>query len=330
MAQSASIVNKPVTYGDVEYQFSVETTKEGLILTIKDMDHLQTFISADPIPSSRILMVEIESALDRKHQRKFELGITKEGVDFIFVVDDPFRPVKESFSLKKQKKDKDEEMRERVERVERKLKKLEKSVAAFIEKEEKAIEQEKKMAEEKKFRDQFGLAGDHLEALAKLLDKDFTKSSKLLFRASRDGFSNSSFHSRCDNKGSVLILAKTATGYVFGGYTAQSWTSGGQYIQDPNAFLFALADPNGSKKSEKCVPYQNLGNGVYHNAGYGPTFGGGHDLYINLDSMASSYSNLGYTYRAPNGVQYGNQNAQAYLAGSYNGWTLSELEVYQI
>lgn len=47
---------------------------------------------------------------------------------------------------------------------------------------------------------------------------------------------------------------------------------------------------------------------MYFNAGYGPSWGGGHDLHIcnNANTVGSSYSNLGYTYEGPNGKAYGN------------------------
>ena len=65
---------------------------------------------------------------------------------------------------------------------------------------------------------------------------------------------------------------------------------------------------------------------------YGPTFGGGHDLYIadNANMCTSSYSNLGHTYAIPPGQgTTGSVKAQTFLAGTYN-FTPVELEVYSI
>ena len=45
----------------------------------------------------------------------------------------------------------------------------------------------------------------------------------LLFRASRDGFGTETFHSKCDNKGPTITVVKSG-GYIFGGYTEESWT----------------------------------------------------------------------------------------------------------
>ena len=47
----------------------------------------------------------------------------------------------------------------------------------------------------------------------------------LLYRASRDGWHSSHFHSKCDNKGPTLTVIKCTGGYVFGGYANAAWTS---------------------------------------------------------------------------------------------------------
>ena len=47
---------------------------------------------------------------------------------------------------------------------------------------------------------------------------------RLLFRASRDGFAGTVFHSRCDNKGPTVTVVKSGAN-IFGGFTEKSWTS---------------------------------------------------------------------------------------------------------
>ncbi len=46
---------------------------------------------------------------------------------------------------------------------------------------------------------------------------------KLLYRASEHGYTAESFHEYCDNKGPTLIVIKSSGGWIFGGYTTQSW-----------------------------------------------------------------------------------------------------------
>ena len=47
---------------------------------------------------------------------------------------------------------------------------------------------------------------------------------KLLYRASEHGYSAESFHEYCDDKGPTLIVIKSSGGWIFGGYTTQSWS----------------------------------------------------------------------------------------------------------
>ncbi len=46
---------------------------------------------------------------------------------------------------------------------------------------------------------------------------------KLLHTASIYNYSLASFHSHCDNQGPTLIIIKSSEGWIFGGYTTQSW-----------------------------------------------------------------------------------------------------------
>ena len=41
-------------------------------------------------------------------------------------------------------------------------------------------------------------------------------------RASRDGFTASAFHSRCDNKGPTVTVVNS-DGNIFGGFTESAW-----------------------------------------------------------------------------------------------------------
>ena len=49
--------------------------------------------------------------------------------------------------------------------------------------------------------------------------------TQLLYRASRDGFAASDFHSRCDNKGPTITIIKSKGERIFGGVTSLPWDS---------------------------------------------------------------------------------------------------------
>ena len=46
---------------------------------------------------------------------------------------------------------------------------------------------------------------------------------KLIYRASEHQYTAKSFHEYCDVKGPTLIVVKSTEGWIFGGYTTQSW-----------------------------------------------------------------------------------------------------------
>ncbi len=48
---------------------------------------------------------------------------------------------------------------------------------------------------------------------------------RLLYRASEHGYTANSFHECCDDvKGPTLVIIKSSEGWIFGGYTTQSWS----------------------------------------------------------------------------------------------------------
>jgi hypothetical protein len=158
-----------------------------------------------------------------------------------------------------------------------------------------------------------------------------TKSSDgiLLYRATRDGFSSQAFHSKCDGKGNTITIIKNNLNYVFGGYASSAWNSSGSYINDLNAFLFSLRRAGVSFKDRFTVKVAT--SALYGYSSYGPIFGSGHDIVIHNQSNANigSQSNFGHSYNLPDGYTKGG-NAKDFLAGSYNQWTTTEIEVYQI
>ena len=65
---------------------------------------------------------------------------------------------------------------------------------------------------------------------------------KLLFRGSRDGERTKTCHELCDIKQHVLIIMKSETGYIFGGYSKIGFKANKilEYKIDNNCFLFSL------------------------------------------------------------------------------------------
>jgi hypothetical protein len=160
---------------------------------------------------------------------------------------------------------------------------------------------------------------------------EITKSSKgiLLYRATRDGFNGEAFHSKCDGKRNTITIIKSHLNYVFGGFASSAWNSSFTRINDPNAFLFSLRRDGVSFKDKFNVNVAQYALIGY--SSYGPTFGDGYDIFICNQSNTNigSCSNFGHSYNLPNGYTF-DGNAKDYLAGNWNKWTTTEIEVYRI
>ena len=159
------------------------------------------------------------------------------------------------------------------------------------------------------------------EFLEKLCEWSGYKNMDLIFRGSRDGMTSNSFHDKCDNQGPTISLFKNNQGYIFGGFTFASWTKDGNYHSDSNSFLFTLTNSKGYSPTK--FPISNSTYSVYHHSQHGPTFGGGHDIYIASDFKSSScYSNFPSSY----------QDTIGYGKEIFNGYNIqiNEIEVYKM
>ena len=159
------------------------------------------------------------------------------------------------------------------------------------------------------------------EFLNKIYEWTGGKSMELLYRGTRDGMSADAFHNRCNNKGSTISLFKNENGYIFGGYSSIDWTSYGDYRSAPDSFIFTLTNKYNIEPTK--FPNINTSCSIYDASNYGPTFGGGHDIYIGFNS---NYTNLGNSYKDILGKGYsifkGNND-------NYN-FNLKEIEVFKL
>ncbi|XP_065837944.1 uncharacterized protein [Oscarella lobularis] len=157
-------------------------------------------------------------------------------------------------------------------------------------------------------------------------DGTYSVNWKLIYRGTRDGFSASSFHTFCDNKGRTITLIKSVEDCIFGGYSDVSWTSRNGYIQSTNAFLFAFVSNGLGTTPFHGRVFQNSANAMYDYSLFGPTFGGGFDLHIATDSNSNSNSNMnwGNTYELPDGYTFGG-NGRTWVCG--DRFQTKEIEV---
>jgi hypothetical protein len=148
----------------------------------------------------------------------------------------------------------------------------------------------------------------------------------LLYRGSRDGFNASSFHTRCDGKGQTLTVVKAqGRANIFGGFNPDSWSVSGSYGTDRRAWLFSLVN-----SYNKPVRLEPTGSSMgYNSSGYGPTWGGGHDLHVNNNMKSTS------NYCAPNDFRtvksgFDSVSVDANLLSGSSNFTVEEIEVFAV
>ncbi len=169
------------------------------------------------------------------------------------------------------------------------------------------------------------LSDKQFTELMQLCEFSLDQKWKLLYRASRDGYSGAQFHSKCDKKPNTLALIKSNNGNVFGGYTQQEWshpTYG--YKTDPNAFIFSFINNDNKPIVMQCKKPKQA---IYCSYVCGVTFGGGNDIYICDNSNEGvCTTNLGHSYKHPD-KDFQTKEAKSFLAGSSNFQTV-DIEVY--
>ena len=152
---------------------------------------------------------------------------------------------------------------------------------------------------------------DDVETLTTLL---FTEpvQYELLYRASRDGFSPSAFHKKCDGTTYTVTVVSLKNSLVLCGFTTQSW-DGHQFKEDPYARLVNL-------NYERLYKPRLTNQAIYASPEHFPVFGNG-DFLISEDGVLSTVF--------PN--TYGdNDSVQNELLNGRESAGIVELEVFKV
>ena len=108
-----------------------------------------------------------------------------------------------------------------------------------------------------------------------------------------------------------------------------SWPVDGEpyegYRKTDKAFIFSLENKEGMAPFKSMVKQDS--QAIYMEISYGPTFGGGFDIYIanNAGHNARSYTNFGHSFLAPSEVK----EKDTVLAGTSH-FTPDEVEVFYL
>jgi hypothetical protein len=111
-----------------------------------------------------------------------------------------------------------------------------------------------------------------LQALTRqtfLQDKPLT----CVYRATRDGWSALNFHEAVDGRGCALVVARTRTGALFGGYNPVGWRSTDDYYTSSAAFLWCPTSSSSQNTIQKFPVLPGGNAAIFDYATSGPCFG---------------------------------------------------------
>ncbi|CAB4377963.1 unnamed protein product [Rhizophagus irregularis] len=158
-------------------------------------------------------------------------------------------------------------------------------------------------------------------------DSYYTKSNipyefNLLYRANRDGNTPATFHAKCNNKGATIVILKIQNSeQILGGYNPLPWDQSNSYKNTTDSYMFSFTNRNDLKTAKVGhINNTNYNTAIWCNQNYGPVFGGGHDLFQDIDNNWKS--NNPYSYPKIN-IPQGNKNV-------YNIFNVENYEVFQV
>lgn len=155
---------------------------------------------------------------------------------------------------------------------------------------------------------------------------------KLLVRGSRDGFSATTFHNRCDKQGPTITLFKVNNSkHVIGGYNPLSWGSTNSWRYTRDSFIFQFNIDYKKKMVAKlgrvipaCSQYA-INDSQYH----GPCFGDG-DLWINDEfNLAGNCSCNKESYEQSVGDMFHRESWDSWN-GKNGTFAVEDYEVFQV
>ena len=141
---------------------------------------------------------------------------------------------------------------------------------------------------------------------------------KLLFRASRDGDNNKSYHDKCDGISPTISIIKTKTGYTFGGYTDCSLNSTSGCVKTNNSFIFSF---------DKMKIYKGVNGGYFHcGTDCGPWFCG----CIGVDGDNYFKTENSYQWEINKFKFFEGFTEEYELVGGIRHFSVEEVEVFKV
>uniref|UniRef100_A0A8D0KLZ3 TLDc domain-containing protein n=1 Tax=Salvator merianae TaxID=96440 RepID=A0A8D0KLZ3_SALMN len=120
------------------------------------------------------------------------------------------------------------------------------------------------------------------------------KSLNLLYKGSIHGYNVGIFHNICNTQGPTFVVGYNASGFIFGGFTSQSYRSSGTHLCDDKAFLFSMKGSGGKPLK---FPIKISSKAVLDHNSYGPYFGDGDLVFLPGNSPVVTTNSSAGTYK---------------------------------
>ena len=139
------------------------------------------------------------------------------------------------------------------------------------------------------------------------------------------------FHQACDAIVNTVVLIRVKeNNFIFGGFTGDAaWRSKVGYVRSSNSFVFSLVNAVGGPVRLQCTRPECA---IWCYSSWGPVFGVGHDIRIYGDWTRAGEGCFcdprSYTTCDPAFAVTPVTNSL--LAGSFNNWSVGELEVFAL
>lgn len=217
--------------------------------------------------------------------------------------------------------EKEQDLKEKVDSLTDIVSELRDKIKKIEEDQKKNDEKEKEDAAINSFVGTSFLQNDEKKMISEWIHPKKVIKFALLYNNANDSDGSNYFHMNCDGVFPTVTVVLDTSGRRFGGYSTKSWSqspAGASYSRAPDSFIFNL-----SQKKKYNLKDQMESNAVYRHNSYGPTFGGGHDLYLanSCRSNNNSYCNKS---------SYLTENVNLLGSGGSTNFQVSSYEVYQV
>jgi hypothetical protein len=128
----------------------------------------------------------------------------------------------------------------------------------------------------------------------------------------------------------VVLIRVKENNFIFGGFTGDAaWSSEDEWVRSSNSFVFSLVNAVGGPVRLRCTAPEYA---IVCDSSCGPVFGGFYDICIQGDwtrAGGGCYCDPS-SYTACDPAFAVTPVTDSLLAGSYNNWSVGELEVFAL